>query len=479
MKSLALVFSSLLAAVAQAQTTSVVEFYHAGLNHYFRTGSSAEVSFVEAGGAGAGWVRTQRDFLAWIDAASAPPEAAPVCRFYGTPGRGPNSHFYTVNAGECAFVRTDPGWTYEGIVFYAVPASSSGCPSNLQPVWRNYNGRWQQNDSNHRFSIDSATYQNMIAAGWAGEGIVMCVPKSGTSPGDNVAYSGEFPANTSGFTQASLTINGLSRVAWVYRPSGATNPPLMIFFTGTGGTLESSLLDELGREGVQAFADAQGLAMVFPLPRTMDRGDWDNHGAGTPYWETAAGEGVGAAPSSDPNTNPDLVFVRAIIAEARRAWAIDAHRVYANGFSNGAFFSYFVANVLKDRIAAFAETGGGLVRSNTTGGEPEACVPPAASGLAGAVRSCAETGWTSATCVASGSIARPLAVPADGRLPPAFLEANDDDHSVAYAHSCNLAAALPAALAQTVRIVHQGGGHIVNEGYLDRSWQFLRAFTSP
>ncbi len=479
MKNLCLLFGSLFATALQAQTTAVVEFYHPGLAHYFRTGSSAEASFIESGGAGVGWVRTQKDFLAWVDAAGAPPEAAPVCRFYGTPNIGPNSHFYTVNAGECAFVRTDPGWTYEGIAFYAVPASASGCPSHLQPVWRNYNGRWQQNDSNHRFSIDSATYQSMTAAGWAGEGIVMCVPKSGTSPGDNVAYSGEFPATTNGFVQTNLTLNGLSRAAWVYRPSSASNPPLMVFFTGTGGTLESSLLDELGREGVQAFADAQGLAMAFPLPRTMDRGDWDNHDAGTPYWETAVASGVSAAPSNDPEINPDLLFVRAIIAEAKRAWAVDGRRVYTNGFSNGAFFSYFVAHVLRDRIAGFAETGGGMVRSNTTAGEPQACLPPVTNATRGAVRTCVEAGWTPATCVTSGAIDRPLALPADGRLPPAFIEANDDDSSVPYAHSCHLAAALPVTVAQTVRIVHQGGGHIVNEGYLDRSWQFLRSFTTP
>lgn len=461
-----------------AQTLPVVEFYHAGLQHYFRTAHSAEIAFVESGGAGTGWVRTMYDFFAWPDAASAPAGAAPVCRFFGTPGIGPNSHFYTVDAGECAWVRTIPGLTYEGIAFYAVPVSGGGCPTELQPVWRNYNNRYAQNDSNHRFSIDSATYQSMIAAGWVGEGVAMCVAKSATAPPDGISYGGNFPAATSGFTQVSLTLGGQSRFTWVYRPA-ASNPPLMIFFTGTGGTLESSLLDELGREAVQAFADANGVAMLFPLPRSMTRGDWDNHDAGTPYWETAVAEGIAAAPSSDADSNPDLLFVRALIAESARAWNIDSRRVYTNGFSNGAFFSYFVANVLRERIAAFAETGGGLVLSHTTAGEPAACAPPAAAGEQGAVRACAASGWTPGTCAAGGAIPRPLAVPATGRVPAAFIEANDDDSSVPYAHSCNLAATLPAELAMSVRIVHQGGGHIVNEGYLERSWQFLRGFVLP
>jgi poly(3-hydroxybutyrate) depolymerase len=466
----------LFAGALQGATVPVVEFYHAGLNHYFRTASSAEVSSVENGGAGAGWVHTYKDFLAWPDAASAPGNAAPVCRFYGTPGRGPNSHFYTVSAAECALVKADPGWTYEGTAFFAVPAPERNCPSNLQAVYRNYNNRYAQNDSNHRFSTDLGAYQSMVASGWSAEGVVMCVPKA-ASGSDDVAYSGSFPASTGAFSRVDLVIAGVTRSAWVYRPGNAANAAFMIFFTGTGGTVESSVLDEMGREAVQAFADANQLAMAFPLPRLMTRGDWDNHSAGTPYWETAVGEATDSAPSSDINANADLVFVRALVAEARRAWNVDASRVYANGFSNGAFFSYFVANVLRDRIAGFAETGGGLVLSNTTAGEPAPCRPAALAGETGVPRSCEASGWTPGTCVAAGAVARPLAATASsGPLPAAFMEANDDDGSVPYAHSCNLAAALPADAAKSIQVFHANGGHGVNGGYLDRSWQFLRAF---
>ena len=41
-----------------------------------------------------------------------------VCRFFGTPNVGPNSHFYTADAAECAKVKTYPAWTFEGIAFY-------------------------------------------------------------------------------------------------------------------------------------------------------------------------------------------------------------------------------------------------------------------------------------------------------------------------------------------------------------------------
>ena len=46
------------------------------------------------------------------------PTAVPVCRFFGTPNVGPNSHFYTADSAECAKVKQNPDWTFEAIAFY-------------------------------------------------------------------------------------------------------------------------------------------------------------------------------------------------------------------------------------------------------------------------------------------------------------------------------------------------------------------------
>ncbi len=32
------------------------------------------------------------------------------------------------------------------------------------------------NDSNHRYATDPAIYQQMIAQGWIGEGVALCLP---------------------------------------------------------------------------------------------------------------------------------------------------------------------------------------------------------------------------------------------------------------------------------------------------------------
>jgi serine protease len=100
-----------------------------------------------------------------------------VYRFYGTPGVGPNSHFFTAGPEECGLLRNGRGWSYEGRAFGAELPSAGMCPAVApRPVYRAYNMRAAQNDSNHRHTTNFATYQQMIAKGWAGEGIAFCVP---------------------------------------------------------------------------------------------------------------------------------------------------------------------------------------------------------------------------------------------------------------------------------------------------------------
>lgn len=291
----------------------------------------------------------------------------------------------------------------------------------------------------------------------------------------NVNYQGTFPNTTpDGLTAISLTINGQARDALVYRPNDAPNLPLLIFFTGTGGSLTYNIADEIGREMLRDFANRENVVLIFPMQRTLNYGDWDNHSASTPYWETATTEGINAPVSSDPNQNPDLLFTQALIQEASRAYLVDNNRVYVNGFSNGAFFAYFVAATLNQQIAAFAETGGGLVLSNTTAGDPTPCIPNVIPATIGEARSCSQTGWMPQTCRFEGAPPRPIAPSAVNRVPPAYLQANDDDDTVSFAHTCQLAAALPQTPDYQAKIIHNGGKHIVTADYLQNSWDFLK-----
>ena len=100
-------------------------------------------------------------------------------RFYGTPGVGPSSHFYTLNPNECEIVRRDRGWTFENYAFFAfTPLAAtylgSRCPQSMIPIYRLYNNGFASGDSNHRYTANVSTYKQMMAQGWSDEGIAFC-----------------------------------------------------------------------------------------------------------------------------------------------------------------------------------------------------------------------------------------------------------------------------------------------------------------
>ena len=96
---------------------------------------------------------------------------------------GPNSHFYTASADECAqlkslFVPNAKAWKFESNDFITTPAIAGKCPPTLTPIYRAYNNGFSRGiDSNHRITADVTAYQAQVAAGWTGEGIVMCAPR--------------------------------------------------------------------------------------------------------------------------------------------------------------------------------------------------------------------------------------------------------------------------------------------------------------
>jgi uncharacterized delta-60 repeat protein len=170
--------SALTQLIGTETTTSVIEYYNTGLNHYFVTADPNEASAIDAGAAGPGWQRTG---AAWKSGGPLR-----VCRFYGSPEvspktgsrSGPNGHFYTISADECALVKEDAGWKFESYDFSGWPKQADGsCAAGTIAVKRVYNNRFALNDSNHRYMTSDALYTQMVASGWSGEGTVFCVPQ--------------------------------------------------------------------------------------------------------------------------------------------------------------------------------------------------------------------------------------------------------------------------------------------------------------
>lgn len=148
----------------------VVEYYHAGLDHYFMTANEYEQQQLDSGKT-RGWVRTG----AWFDADmpnAVTSSASPVCRFYGRPDAGLDSHFYSASPDECAAVakKFAASWLYESGNVFRVNAAdpvTGACPDGTVPVYRIFNNR---RDANHRYTMDRAVRDQMVAAGHLPEG---------------------------------------------------------------------------------------------------------------------------------------------------------------------------------------------------------------------------------------------------------------------------------------------------------------------
>lgn len=165
--------TSVIACAAHAGLGTAIEFYNPSLRHYFITAHPEEAAALDAGTNVKGWVRTGGQFSVFTDPG---PGLQAVCRFFGTPGVGPNSHFYTADAAECAKVKTLPAWTFEETAFYIATPSNGDCGGANWPVYRSY---FSDNisDANHRFTVDLTAHVRMPQRrGDVLEGVVMCAP---------------------------------------------------------------------------------------------------------------------------------------------------------------------------------------------------------------------------------------------------------------------------------------------------------------
>ena len=162
---------------------TAVEYFAPSLGHYFITSDSSEIAALDSAEI-PGWARTGETFHV-IPAAAQPTSALSVCRFYGLPQAGLNSHFFTSLQSECQAVQQlwPNAWILESPDAFAVlPLAASGfdCPAGSVSLYRLYNNR---RDANHRYTTSPAIRDQMIAMGWLLEGdatsqgyTAMCAP---------------------------------------------------------------------------------------------------------------------------------------------------------------------------------------------------------------------------------------------------------------------------------------------------------------
>jgi hypothetical protein len=166
----------------QAAEVSAVEYRHAGFNHYFLTTNVDEIAALDTGKF-EGWTRFLPEFKVYDEPG---PDLWPVCRFFIAAFAPKGSHFFTAFPEECAAVRANPDWTYEGNVFYArLPAADGACASGTMAIYRSYNGG-EGGAPAHRYTpylVDSCYPYNFfgpacVREGVGADGVAFCVPVS-------------------------------------------------------------------------------------------------------------------------------------------------------------------------------------------------------------------------------------------------------------------------------------------------------------
>lgn len=164
------------AATSPSGLPAVVEYFHAGGSHYFMTSDPQEMQLLD-NGTMKGWARTGVVFNAFPSGA---PSSSPVCRLYGKPAAGLDSHFYSASPAECSdtLARFPNAWILEtDRAFDAVLPNATGeCPVGV-PLYRVFNDR---PDANHRYLTTKEGVQEMMLTGWVREGygpdgVAMCV----------------------------------------------------------------------------------------------------------------------------------------------------------------------------------------------------------------------------------------------------------------------------------------------------------------
>jgi photosystem II stability/assembly factor-like uncharacterized protein len=168
--------------VARTDVARAVEFYHSDFDHYFVSANADEIAMLNLGSLPP-WVPTGESWPVF-DAQNL--VSSPVCRFFSASFAPKSSHFYTPFPAECATVKANPGWQFEGIAFYVQLPTGYGtgngyCSQGAIALYRAYNNG-MGGAPNHRYTTSIATLNAMLAQGWTFEGeantkVFACVPQ--------------------------------------------------------------------------------------------------------------------------------------------------------------------------------------------------------------------------------------------------------------------------------------------------------------
>lgn len=157
-----------------------------------------------------------------------------------------------------------------------------------------------------------------------------------------------------GLYSQSLVHDAVSREYLLYIPDsydGTSAFPLMLNFHGYGGTATG----QMEWADMRSLADQENFILVYPQGTLLE---------GSSHWNAAL-------PGGDNKSDADdFGFTAALIDTLSENYSIDTDRVYACGYSNGAFFAYALACYRSDLVAAVGSVSGTMLE-----GTIELCEP--------------------------------------------------------------------------------------------------------
>lgn len=153
-------------------------------------------------------------------------------------------------------------------------------------------------------------------------------------------------ASPYGLQKQTLQVGGVTRTYLLYTPrSYRPGTPMPLLLAYHGGTSSGQQL--LDYTHLDRAAEAKGFIVAFP----------DAIGGKTPIehnWNDGR--------STTANKGDDIGFTRAMIDTISKLRTVDARRIYATGYSNGAIMTQRLACEVSDRIAAFATMEGTMAK---------------------------------------------------------------------------------------------------------------------
>jgi len=167
--------------------------------------------------------------------------------------------------------------------------------------------------------------------------------------------------NPTGLFTRTLYHDGVTREYIIYVPDsyyGTSGVPLMLNFHGYGGIASQYLK----YADMRPLADTENFILVYPQGTLL---------AGDPHWNS------GLESNENKSNADDFGFAEALIDEISSSYNIDLARVYACGYSNGAFFTYALACYHSDKIAAIGSVAGTMMeetRANCSPSHPMAMI---------------------------------------------------------------------------------------------------------